>query len=165
MKKLILPILSLLSLTFYSCSDDDAVVDGITLDRGSVTFTLDGASKNFTLLNSFTIDDTDTTVLLGFGDSEDEILSFGFTTPTSFPATPSGDNLGGGYIIGDDYYLASNSEIFQAGSVALTVTSYTNEVMTGTFSMTAILFAEDGSTADSVAITDGIFTNIPTSGS
>ena len=78
MKKIILPILALLFLTFYSCSDEDAVVDGITLDRGSVTFTLDGESKNFTLLNSFTIDDTDTTVLLAFGDSDAETTGFRF---------------------------------------------------------------------------------------
>ncbi|MBT5507325.1 MAG: hypothetical protein HOK17_09335, partial [Flammeovirgaceae bacterium] len=105
MKKLILPILALLSLTFYSCSDEDAVVDGITLDRGSVTFTLDGESKNFTLLNSFTIDDTDTTVLLAFGDSDAETLGFVFDLPTSFPSE-LGDEAIGTYSVDDLSYGA-----------------------------------------------------------
>ena len=163
MKKLILSIISLLSWTFYSCSDD-TVIDGITLNRGSVNFSLDGQSKNFTLLNSYTIDNEDNTVLLAFGNTEDEILTFGFTTPTSFPATPSGEDLSGAYVLGEDSYIASNSEFLDAGSVALTVTSYENEVMTGIFSMTAILITDDISAADSVIITNGIFENIPTSG-
>ena len=163
MKKLILSILSLLSWTFHSCSDD-AVVGGITLNRGSVNFSLDGQSKNFTLLNSYTIDNEDSTVLLAFGNTEDEILTFGFTTPISFPATLSGEDLSAAYVLGDDSYIASNSELLDAGSVALTVTSYENEVMTGTFSMTAILITDDTSAADSVIITNGIFENIPSSG-
>jgi hypothetical protein len=72
--------------------------------------------------------------------------------------------LSGAYVLGDDSYIASNSELLDAGSVALTVTSYENEVMTGTFSMTAVLITDDTSAADSVIITNGIFENIPNSG-
>ena len=160
MKKLILPILVLLSLTFYSCSDEDAVVDGITLDRGSVTFTLDGESKNFTLLNSFTIDDTDTTVLLAFGDSDSEILGFVFDLPTSFPSE-LGDEAIGTYSVDDLSYGAISGLV---GSIELNISSYENDVMSGTFSMIGIKTSEDIAGRDSVIVTNGIFTNIPTSG-
>ena len=160
MKKLILPILVLLSLTFYSCSDEDAVVDGITLDRGSVTFTLDGESKNFTLLNSFTIDDTDTTVLLAFGDSDSETLGFVFDLPTSFPSE-LGDEAIGTYSVDDLSYGAISSLV---GSIELNISSYENDVMSGTFSMIGIKTSEDIAGRDSVIVTNGIFTNIPTSG-
>jgi len=162
MKKLILSI-SLLFWTFHSCSDD-AVVDGINLNRGSVNFSLDGQSKNFILLNSYTIDNKDSAVLLAFGNTEDEILTFGFTSPISFPATPSGEDLSGVYVLGEDSYIASNSELLDAGSVALTVTCYENEIMIGTISMTDILITDDTSAADSVIITNGIFENTLTSG-
>ncbi|MDG1104675.1 MAG: hypothetical protein P8N26_00790 [Cyclobacteriaceae bacterium] len=160
MKKLILPILVLLSLTFYSCSDEDAVVDGITLDRGSVTFTLDGESKNFTLLNSFTIDDTDTTVLLAFGDSDSETLGFVFDLPTSFPSE-LGDEAIGTYSVDDLSYGAISGLV---GSIELNISSYENDVMSGTFSMIGIKTSEDIAGRDSVIVTNGIFTNIPTSG-
>ena len=160
MKKLILPILVLLSLTFYSCSDEDAVVDGITLDRGSVTFTLDGESKNFTLLNSFTIDDKDTTVLLAFGDSDAETLGFVFDLPTSFPSE-LGDEAIGTYSVDDLSYGAISGLV---GSIELNISSYENDVMSGTFSMTGIKTSEDIAGRDSVIVTNGIFTNIPTSG-
>ena len=160
MKKLILPILVLLSLTFYSCSDEDAVVDGITLDRGSVTFTLDGESKNFTLLNSFTIDDTDTTVLLAFGDSDAETLGFVFDLPTSFPSE-LGDEAIGTYSVDDLSYGAISGLV---GSIELNISSYENDVMSGTFSMIGIKTSEDIAGRDSVIVTNGIFTNIPTSG-
>ena len=160
MKKLILPILVLLSLTFYSCSDEDAVVDGITLDRGSVTFTLDGESKNFTLLNSFTIDDTDTTVLLAFGDSDAETLGIVFDLPTSFPSE-LGDEAIGTYSVDDLSYGAISGLV---GSIELNISSYENDVMSGTFSMTGIKTSEDIAGRDSVIVTNGIFTNIPTSG-
>ena len=160
MKKLILPILVLLSLTFYSCSDEDAVVDGITLDRGSVTFTLDGESKNFTLLNSFTIDDTDTTVLLAFGDSDSETLGFVFDLPTSFPSE-LGDEAIGTYSVDDLSYGAISGLV---GSIELNISSYENDVMSGTFSMIGIKTSEDIAGRDSVSVTNGIFTNIPTSG-
>ena len=160
MKKLILPILVLLSLTFYSCSDEDAVVEGITLDRGSVTFTLDGESKNFTLLNSFTIDDTDTTVLLAFGDSDAETLGFVFDLPTSFPSE-LGDETIGTYSVDDLSYGAISGLV---GSIELNISSYENDVMSGTFSMTGIKTSEDIAGRDSVIVTNGIFTNIPTSG-
>ena len=160
MKKLILPILVLLSLTFYSCSDEDAVVDGITLDRGSVTFTLDGESKNFTLLNSFTIDDKDTTVLLAFGDSDSETLGFVFDLPTSFPSE-LGDEAIGTYSVDDLSYGAISGLV---GSIELNISSYENDVMSGTFSMIGIKTSEDIAGRDSVIVTNGIFTNIPTSG-
>ena len=136
----------------------------LSLNWGSINFSVNGESKNFTLLNPYTIDNEDSTVLLAFGNMEDEILTFGFTTPISFPATLSGEDLSAAYVLGDDSYIASNSELLDAGSVALTVTSYENEVMTGTFSMTAILITDDTSAADSVIITNGIFENIPSSG-
>ncbi len=160
MKKLILSILVLLSLAFYSCSDEDAVVDGITLDRGSVTFTLDGESKNFTLLNSFTIDDTDTTVLLAFGDSDAETLGFVFDLPMSFPSE-LGDEAIGTYSVDDLSYGAISGLV---GSIELKISIYENDVMSGTFSMTGIKTSEDIAGRDSVIVTNGIFTNIPTSG-
>ena len=160
MKKLILSILVLLSLAFYSCSDEDAVVDGITLDRGSVTFTLDGESKNFTLLNSFTIDDTDTTVLLVFGDSDAETLGFVFDLPASFPSE-LGDEAIGTYSVDELSYGAISGLV---GSIELNISSYENDVMSGTFSMTGIKTSEDIAGRDSVIVTNGIFTNIPTSG-
>lgn len=160
MKKLILPILALLFLTFYSCSDGDAIVDGIILDRGSVTFTLDGESKNFTLLNSFTIDDTDTTVLLAFGDSDAETLGIVFDLPTSFPSE-LGDEAIGTYSVDELSYGAISGLV---GSIELNISSYENDVMSGTFSMTGIKTSEDIAGRDSVIVTNGIFTNIPTSG-
>ena len=160
MKKIILPILALLFLTFYSCSDEDAVVGGITLDRGSVTFTLDGESKNFTLLNSFTIDDTDTTVLLVFGDSDAETLGFVFDLPASFPSE-LGDEAIGTYSVDELSYGAISGLL---GSIELNISSYENDVMSGTFSMTGIKTSEDIAGSDSVMVTNGIFTNIPTSG-
>jgi len=160
MKKLILPILALLFLTFYSCSDDDAIVDVIILDRGSVTFTLDGESKNFTLLNSFTIDDTDTTVLLAFGDSDAETLGIVFDLPTSFPSE-LGDEAIGTYSVDELSYGAISGLV---GSIELNISSYENDVMSGTFSMTGIKTSEDIAGRDSVIVTNGIFTNIPTSG-
>ena len=160
MKKSILPILVLLSLTFYSCSDEDAVVEGITLDRGSVTFTLDGESKNFTLLNSFTIDDTDSTVLLAFGDSDTETLGFVFDLPTSFPSE-LGDEAIGTYSVDELSYGAISGLV---GFMELNISSYENDVMSGTFSMTGIKTSEDIAGRDSVIATNGIFTNIPTSG-
>ena len=160
MKKLILPLLALLFLTFYSCSDGDAIVDGIILDRGSVTFTLDGESKNFTLLNSFTIDDTDTTVLLAFGDSDAETLGIVFDLPTSFPSE-LGDEAIGTYSVDELSYGAISGLV---GSIELNISSYENDVMSGTFSMTGIKTSEDIAGRDSVIVTNGIFTNIPTSG-
>jgi len=160
MKKLILPILALLFLTFYSCSDDDAIVDGIILDRGSVTFTLDGESKNFTLLNSFTIDDTDTTVLLAFGDSDAETLGIVFDLPTSFPSE-LGDEAIGTYSVDELSYGAISGLV---GSIELNISSYENDVMSGTFSMTGIKTSEDAAARDSVIVTNGIFENIPTLG-
>ncbi len=169
MKKSILPILVLLSLTFYSCSDEDAVVEGITLDRGSVTFTLDGESKNFTLLNSFTIDDTDSTVLLAFGDSDAETLSFFFDFAScSFKSLftgcwPSelGDEAIGTYSVDELSYGAISGLV---GSIELNISSYENDVMSGTFSMTGIKTSEDAAARDSVIVTNGIFENIPTLG-
>ena len=160
MKKSILPILVLLSLTFYSCTDEGAVVEGITLDRGSVTFTLDGESKNFTLLNSFTIDDTDSTVLLAFGDSDTETLGFVFDLPTSFPSE-LGDEAIGTYSVDELSYGAISGLV---GFMELNISSYENDVMSGTFSMTGIKTSEDAAARDSVIATNGIFTNIPTSG-
>ena len=150
----------LLFLTFFSCSDEDSVVGGITLDRGSVTFTLDGESKNFTLLNSFTIDDTDTTVLLAFGDSDAETLGFVFDLPASFPSE-LGDEAIGTYSVDDLSYGAISGLV---GSIELNISSYENDVMSGTFSMTGIKTSEDIAGRDSVMVTNGIFTNIPTSG-
>ena len=160
MKKIILPILMLLFLTFFSCSDEDSVVGGITLDRGSVTFTLDSESKNFTLLNSFTIDDTDTTVLLVFGDSDAETLGFVFDLPASFPSE-LGDEAIGTYSVDDLSYGAISGLV---GSIELKISIYENDVMSGTFSMTGIKTSEDIAGRDSVIVTNGIFTNIPTSG-
>ena len=160
MKKIILPILVLLFLTFFSCSDEDSVVGGITLDRGSVTFTLDSESKNFTLLNSFTIDDTDTTVLLVFGDSDAETLGFVFDLPASFPSE-LGDEAIGTYSVDELSYGAISGLL---GSIELNISSYENDVMSGTFSMTGIKTSEDIAGSDSVMVTNGIFTNIPTSG-
>jgi hypothetical protein len=160
MKKIILPILMLLFLTFFSCSDEDSVVGGITLDRGSVTFTLDSESKNFTLLNSFTIDDTDTTVLLVFGDSDAETLGFVFDLPASFPSE-LGDEAIGTYSVDELSYGAISGLL---GSIELNISSYENDVMSGTFSMTGIKTSEDIAGSDSVMVTNGIFTNIPTSG-
>ena len=160
MKKIILPILMLLFLTFFSCSDEDSVVGGITLDRGSVTFTLDSESKNFTLLNSFTIDDTDTTVLLVFGDSDAETLGFVFDLPASFPSE-LGDEAIGTYSVDELSYGAISGLV---GSIELNISSYENDVMSGTFSMTGIKTSEDIAGSDSVMVTNGIFTNIPTSG-
>ena len=159
MKNFILPLLALLSLTFYSCSDDDAAMDGISLDRGSVTFTLDGESKNFTLLNAFTIDDTDSTVLLAFGDSDTEILGFVFDLPTSFPSE-LGDEAIGTYSVDELSYGAISGLL---GSIELNISSYENDVMSGTFSMTGIKTSEDAAARDSVIVTNGIFENIPTS--
>ena len=160
MKKIILPILMLLFLTFFSCSDEDSVVGGITVDRGSVTFTLDSESKNFTLLNSFTIDDTDTTVLLVFGDSDAETLGIVFDLPTSFPSE-LGDEAIGTYSVDELSYGAISGLL---GSIELNISSYENDVMSGTFSMTGIKTSEDIAGRDSVIVTNGIFTNIPTSG-
>ena len=160
MKKIILPILILLFLTFFSCSDEDSVVGGITVDRGSVTFTLDSESKNFTLLNSFTIDDTDTTVLLVFGDSDAETLGFVFDLPASFPSE-LGDEAIGTYSVDELSYGAISGLL---GSIELNISSYENDVMSGTFSMTGIKTSEDIAGSDSVMVTNGIFTNIPTSG-
>jgi hypothetical protein len=160
MKKIILPILMLLFLTFFSCSDEDSVVGGITVDRGSVTFTLDSESKNFTLLNSFTIDDTDTTVLLVFGDSDAETLGFVFDLPASFPSE-LGDEAIGTYSVDELSYGAISGLL---GSIELNISSYENDVMSGTFSMTGIKTSEDIAGSDSVMVTNGIFTNIPTSG-
>ena len=150
----------LLFLTFFSCSDEDSVVGGITLDRGSVTFTLDSESKNFTLLNSFTIDDTDTTVLLVFGDSDAETLGFVFDLPASFPSE-LGDEAIGTYSVDELSYGAISGLV---GSIELNISSYENDVMSGTFSMTGIKTSEDIAGSDSVMVTNGIFTNIPTSG-
>ena len=150
----------LLFLTFFSCSDEDSVVGGITVDRGSVTFTLDSESKNFTLLNSFTIDDTDTTVLLVFGDSDAETLGFVFDLPASFPSE-LGDEAIGTYSVDELSYGAISGLL---GSIELNISSYENDVMSGTFSMTGIKTSEDISGSDSVMVTNGIFTNIPTSG-
>ena len=61
------------------------------------------------------------------------MLTFGYTTPISYPATPSGEDLSGAYALGEDSYIASNSEFSDASSVALTVTSYENGVMTEFF--------------------------------
>ena len=160
MKKIILPILMLLFLTFFSCSDEDSVVGGISVDRGSVTFTLDSESKNFTLLNSFTIDDTDTTVLLVFGDSDAETLGFVFDLPASFPSE-LGDEAIGTYSVDEISYGAISGLL---GSIELNISSYENDVMSGTFSMTGIKTSEDIAGSDSVMVTNGIFTNIPTSG-
>ena len=160
MKNFILPLLALLSLTFYSCSDDDAAINGITLDRGSVTFTLDGESKNFTLLNSFTIDDTDSTVFLAFANSDTETLGFVFDLPTSFPSEV-GDEATGTYSLDELSYGAISGLV---GSVELNISSYENDVMSGTFSMTGVQTSEDAAAADSVIVTNGIFENIPTSG-
>ena len=160
MKIFILRLLALLSLTFYSCSDDDAAINGITLDRGSVTFTLDGESKNFTLLNSFTIDDTDSTVFLAFANSDTETLGFVFDLPTSFPSEV-GDEATGTYSLDELSYGAISGLV---GSVELNISSYENDVMSGTFSTTGVQTSEDAAAADSVIVTNGIFENIPTSG-
>ena len=140
-------------MIFHSCGDD-VVVDAITLNWGLVNFSFDGESKNFTLLNPYIIDNEDSTVLLAFGNVEDEILTFGFTTSTSFPVTLSGE----------DSYLASNSELLDAGSVALTITSNKNGIMTVTFSMAAILISDYTSATDLTIITNGIFEDIVISG-
>ena len=140
-----------LSFTLFSaCGDDDVIPS-----RGTVSFTIDGVSKSFSTLNSFTIDDTEKTVALALADIEDELVFFSFPAPTSFPATLNRNDLVDGYLKGEDSYLAAYE------SVALTVTSYTNEVMTGTFSMTAYLVDNDLAVIDSVAITNGVFENIP----
>tara|TARA_B110000046_G_scaffold138888_1_gene145243 strand:- start:164 stop:634 length:471 start_codon:yes stop_codon:yes gene_type:complete len=154
MKKLILSILVLLSLTFYSCSDDEVVPD-----RGTVSFTIDGESKNFTLLNSFTIDDTDSIVLLAFGDSDTEILGFIFDLPTSFPSE-LGDEATGTYSVDELSYVAISGLV---GSIELNISSYENNVMSGTFSMIGTQTSEDAAARDSVIVTNGIFENIPTS--
>ena len=155
MKKLILSILVLLSLTFYSCSDDEVVPD-----RGTVSFTIDGESKNFTLLNSFTIDDTDSIVLLAFGDSDTEILGFIFDLPTSFPSE-LGDEAIGTYSVDELSYVAISGLV---GSIELNISSYENNVMSGTFSMIGTQTSEDAAARDSVIVTNGIFENIPTLG-
>ena len=154
MKKLILSILVLLSLTFYSCSDDEVVPD-----RGTVSFIIDGESKNFTLLNSFTIDDTDSIVLLAFGDSDTEILGFIFDLPTSFPSE-LGDEATGTYSVDELSYVAISGLV---GSIELNISSYENNVMSGTFSMIGTQTSEDAAARDSVIVTNGIFENIPTS--
>ena len=91
-------------------------------------------------------------------------MTFVFTTHINYPATPSGEDLSGAYVLGEDSYIASNFELLDAGSVALTVNCYENEVIAGIFSMTVILITDDNSAIDSVIITNGICENIPTSG-
>ena len=76
------------------------------------------------------------------------MLTFGYTTPISYPATPSREDSSGAYALGEDSYIASNSEFSDASSVALTLTNSENGVMSGIFSMTAILIKDDTSAAD-----------------
>ena len=91
-------------------------------------------------------------------------MTFVFTTLINYPATPFGEDLSGAYVLGEDSYMASNFELLDAGSVALTVNSYENEVMARIFSMIVILITDDNSAINSVIFTNGICENIPTSG-
>ena len=110
--------------------------------------------------NAFTIDDTDSTVLLAFGDSDTETLGFVFDLPTSFPSE-LGDEAIGTYSVDELSYGAISGLV---GSIELNISSYENDVMSGTFSMTGIKTSEDAAARDSVIVTNGIFENIPTLG-
>jgi len=97
---------------------------------------------------------------LVFGDSDAETLGFVFDLPASFPSE-LGDEAIGTYSVDELSYGAISGLL---GSIELNISSYENDVMSGTFSMTGIKTSEDIAGSDSVMVTNGIFTNIPTSG-
>ena len=72
-----------------------------------------------------------------------------------------GDEVIGTYSVDELSYGAISGLV---GFMELNISSYENDVMSGTFSMTGIKTSEDIAGRDSVIVTNGIFTNIPTSG-
>ena len=95
-----------------------------------------------------------------FGDSDTETLGFVFDLPTSFPSE-LGDEAIGTYSVDELSYGAISGLV---GFMELNISSYENDVMSGTFSMTGIKTSEDAAARDSVIVTNGIFENIPTLG-
>ena len=91
--------------------------------------------------------------LLAFGDSDAETLGFVFDLPTSFPSE-LGDEAIGTYSVDELSYGAISGLV---GSIELNISSYENDVMSGTFSMTGIKTSEDAAGRDSVIVTNGIF--------
>jgi len=152
MKKLLL--LSIIACTLFSCTKDENV-----LDRGKVTCTINNEAKTFTLLNSISE--------WGLTFANDTIEELGFTDlpfplPTTLPVTYNSDTdtvVIGGYIVNNKNYGAFNlGDDISLGSFEITINKNEGSKVSGTFSM--IAFNPDNM-ADSVVITNGIFTDIP----
>lgn len=156
MRNLILIAITLL-LT-YSCSKDDN--NDLVLKRGKASFKLNNVEKTFTKQNSFN------SGVLGLGDQTIERISLFFPKPTEtteFPITFNMDKKGiitAAYIINEKTYRATNgvNGIGKKGNIEITVTSYKNSKISGTFKLT--LVNKDDS-SDSVVITEGVFKDIP----
>lgn len=155
MKKLILILFTL--TFFYSCKKDkeETTPNNDIINRGLVTFKIDGKNKSFSIANSYN------NGLLSMGDSENELITFFFPEPTIFPTTYSmntEDMIIAGYIINNKQYSATNGllGLGQLGSLTISITKYKDLKISGTFEFTGI-----NENNEEVAITDGIFTDIP----
>jgi len=141
----ILPFFFLL----HSCDSLDP-----TPDMGSTTFDLDGQEINF-YNNGYTLDN-DIVSLLFTDPNDSSFLSIGpFILPENFPATLSDVNA-----------IYVSSSIASTGSGDLKMTSFSNELMAGTFSsINLISIGVDPNTyeplSDTIIISNGTFQNIP----
>ncbi|BDD09443.1 hypothetical protein FUAX_18750 [Fulvitalea axinellae] len=153
----------LLSFLCFSCgsNDDSPEIEELT-NRGNVKFVMGDVEKSYTKGNSYI--STRENILLSFGNSSDELVTFriplveGADLPKTFDENHKGGIISGGYKSGEDTYIATNgiNGIGRTGSFSVTVTSFADGKISGTFTMTA----KKAKSEDAVSIKKGVFEDV-----